>query len=81
MSVKKIEEALELLSGLQGSAGTSKTYRAVGEAVVSARAEVAAIKQAAKDLDDNLAAQVFGSNGEKIEAALNLLQCIAEEQS
>lgn len=49
------------------------------EGLNKALSEVEAIEKAAKDLDDNLAAQVFGSNGDKIEAALNLLQRIAED--
>lgn len=42
-------------------------------------AEVEAIERAAKDLDDNLAAQVFASNPEKVEAALDLMESIARD--
>ena len=55
MSTKKIEEALELLSGLQGSMGTTAGYKAVGKAVADARKEVGAIVRAASTeakLDD-----------------------------
>lgn len=43
-----------------------------------ALAEVEAIERAAKDLDDNLVAQVFASNPEKVQAALDLMAKIAE---
>lgn len=78
MSTKAIREALELLDGLSGD--QSRTVREhIARVTRGARSEVLAIERAAKDLDDNLAAQVFGSNGDKIEAALNLLQRIAED--
>lgn len=64
MSLKAIRAMLEQMDGVPGQ----------GEAL----AEVEAIEKAAKDIDDNLCAQVFGSNPEKIDAALRVLQSIAE---
>lgn len=65
MSTKAIREALKQLDGTPG--------------VDEALAEVEAIERAAKDLDDNLAAQVFASNPEKVVAALDLMAKIAEQ--
>lgn len=78
MSTKWIRTMAEgELRRLEGRAGGDVEQRRACARL--AIAEVEAIEKAAKDLDDNLAAQVFGSNGEKIEAALNLLQRIAEQ--
>lgn len=41
-------------------------------------AEVEAIERAAKDIDDNLCAQVYASNAKKVEAALKVIASVAE---
>lgn len=48
------------------------------EGLNKALSEVEAIEKAAKDLDDNLAAPIFGTNPDKIDAALRVLQSVAE---
>ena len=72
MSTKKLREALEELLFLGGdSKRTCATYDAAIE-------ELRRIERAAKDLDDNLAAQVFASSPEKVEAALKVIASVAE---
>lgn len=72
MSTKAMREALKMMGE---AGGTNRWVNAHDEAL----AEVEAIEKAAKDLDDNLAAQVFASNPEKVEAALDLMAKIAEQ--
>lgn len=73
MSTKAIREALEELLFLGGdSKRTCATYDAAID-------ELRRIERAAQDLDNNLAAQVFASNPEKVEAALKVIASVAED--
>lgn len=47
-------------------------------AYTAALSEVEAIERAAKVIDDNLCAQVYASNAEKVEAALKVVASVAE---
>ena len=67
-------KALRTIAGMMGCSGVPEKCLHCG-----ATREVEAIERAAKDLDDNLAAQVFASNPEKVVAALDLMAKIAEQ--
>jgi hypothetical protein len=85
MSTKAIGEALELLGKFiedTGGCDHSVNICVCGEGIVlrDARAELEAIEKAARALDENLAAQVFASNPEQVEQALDLMESIAKQE-
>lgn len=67
-------KALRTVVGMMGCSGTPEKCLHCG-----VTRELEAIERAAKDLDDNLAAQVFASNPEKVEAALDVMESIAKD--
>lgn len=84
MSTKNLSDALDLALELIESVGPCEHDAGIcvcGERATldAARAELEAIRKAARDLDDNLPAQVFGTNTSKVLAALNMLAAIALE--
>jgi hypothetical protein len=82
MSTKRIEEALELLLGMQHESSTIVGQH-IGRLVPEARAEVGAIKQAAKDIlnEDTESADTAkcGPAMDAYTAGMDLLESIAKE--
>lgn len=75
MSTKAIREVL----GAAGFAAPDTCDEDMARKVAAAWLEVEAIEKAAVVIDDNLAAQVFASNANLVEKALDVMASIAKQ--